>query len=39
MFNGRCMSNALQQLHHSFNFYFFTGPASHISNGPFSQLT
>eukprot|EP00913_Durusdinium_trenchii_P032041 g30008.t1 len=29
----RCMSNALQQLHHSFNFYFFTGPSSHISNG------
>ena len=29
----RCMSNALQQLHHSFNFYFFTGPNSHISNG------
>lgn len=27
------MSNALQQLHHSFNFYFFTGPSSHISNG------
>lgn len=30
---ARCMSNALQQLHHSFNFYFFTGPNSHISNG------
>ncbi|CAJ1441222.1 unnamed protein product [Effrenium voratum] len=29
----RCASNALQQLHHSFNFYFFTGPNSHISNG------
>lgn len=29
----RCMSNNLQQLHHSFNFYFFTGPQSHISNG------
>ncbi|CAE7195349.1 GPAA1, partial [Symbiodinium natans] len=27
------MSNALQQLHHSFNFYFYTGPHSHISNG------
>ena len=30
---ARCASNALQQLHHSFNFYFFTGPNSHISNG------
>eukprot|EP00931_Biecheleriopsis_adriatica_P048395 TRINITY_DN27955_c0_g1_i1.p1 TRINITY_DN27955_c0_g1~~TRINITY_DN27955_c0_g1_i1.p1 ORF type:complete len:698 (-),score=113.91 TRINITY_DN27955_c0_g1_i1:35-2068(-) len=29
----RCMSNSLQQLHHSFNFYFFTGQNSHISNG------
>eukprot|EP00930_Biecheleria_cincta_P002597 TRINITY_DN103602_c0_g1_i1.p1 TRINITY_DN103602_c0_g1~~TRINITY_DN103602_c0_g1_i1.p1 ORF type:complete len:704 (-),score=87.48 TRINITY_DN103602_c0_g1_i1:7-2118(-) len=29
----RCMSNNLQQLHHSFNFYFFTGSRSHISNG------
>ncbi|CAK0827159.1 unnamed protein product [Prorocentrum cordatum] len=29
----RCLSNNLQQLHHSFNFYFFTGRARHISNG------
>ncbi|CAE8595898.1 unnamed protein product, partial [Polarella glacialis] len=29
----RCLGNNLQQLHHSFNFYFFTGPRSHISNG------
>eukprot|EP00933_Yihiella_yeosuensis_P047231 TRINITY_DN4297_c0_g1_i2.p1 TRINITY_DN4297_c0_g1~~TRINITY_DN4297_c0_g1_i2.p1 ORF type:complete len:697 (+),score=72.58 TRINITY_DN4297_c0_g1_i2:75-2165(+) len=29
----RCLSNNLQQLHHSFNFYFFTGPHSHISSG------
>ena len=32
------MSNALQQLHHSFNFYFFTGPNSHISNGSLGSL-
>lgn len=29
----RSLGNALQQLHHSFNFYFFTGPSRHISNG------
>lgn len=29
----RCMSNNLQQLHHSFNFYFFTAQARHISSG------
>lgn len=29
----RSLSNNLQQLHHSFNFYFFTGPQRHISNG------
>lgn len=29
----RCMSNALQQLHHSFNFYFYTNQRRHISNG------
>eukprot|EP00923_Selenidium_pygospionis_P012120 GHVN01020621.1.p1 GENE.GHVN01020621.1~~GHVN01020621.1.p1 ORF type:complete len:593 (+),score=83.83 GHVN01020621.1:1499-3277(+) len=26
-------SNTLQQLHHSFNFYFLTSPVRHISNG------
>lgn len=30
---ARCTSNNLQQLHHSFNFYFFTGPRAHISSG------
>jgi len=29
----RSLSYNLQQLHHSFNFYFFTGPNRHISSG------
>merc|ERR1740117_855311 len=29
----RCMSNNLQQLHHSFNFYFFTDENRHTSSG------
>ncbi|CEM33228.1 unnamed protein product [Vitrella brassicaformis CCMP3155] len=29
----RCQSSALQALHHSFNFYFFTSPNSHVSSG------
>lgn len=29
----RCFSNNLQQLHHSFNFYFYTGQRRHISSG------
>eukprot|EP00928_Gymnodinium_smaydae_P025824 TRINITY_DN20461_c0_g1_i1.p1 TRINITY_DN20461_c0_g1~~TRINITY_DN20461_c0_g1_i1.p1 ORF type:complete len:720 (+),score=163.21 TRINITY_DN20461_c0_g1_i1:84-2243(+) len=29
----RSMSNNLQQLHHSFNFYFFTAEYRHISSG------
>jgi len=31
----RCLSNNFQQLHHSFNFYFFTGARKHISSGIF----
>eukprot|EP00397_Hematodinium_sp_SG-2012_P016122 GEMP01016440.1.p1 GENE.GEMP01016440.1~~GEMP01016440.1.p1 ORF type:complete len:678 (+),score=129.06 GEMP01016440.1:67-2100(+) len=27
------MSNILQQLHHSFNFYFYNSPNSHVSTG------
>lgn len=29
----RCLSNNLQQLHHSFNFYFYTSQRRHVSNG------
>ncbi|KAF4754886.1 hypothetical protein FOZ62_006748, partial [Perkinsus olseni] len=34
-----CSSSMLQQLHHSFNVYFYNTPTSHVSNGIFLYPT